>query len=104
MLLVRFVVDADVGAMGPVISKSSTSGCPAATTRLVVDNEEEEEEVVGLGVGVGGGKAGLGLGFDDAVADVRAALADCGVLVGVEAEAADFLDGGGGGAGRGFDC
>jgi hypothetical protein len=75
-------VGADVGAMGPVISKSSSSGCPVPTRRLVVDNEEEEEveEVV---VCVDGGKTGLGLGFDDGagatdavVVDVRAALAD----------------------------
>jgi hypothetical protein len=81
--------------MGPVISKSSTSRCSAAA-RLV-----DDEGVVWVASVDGGGTTGLGLGFDDgagaAAVDVRAALADCGVLVGA---GADFL----GGAGRVFVC
>lgn len=91
---VRLVVDADTGAIGPLISKSSTSGC-SAEERLV-------DGGVVLGVGaVGGGKTGLGFGFDDdagaAAADTRVALADCGGNAG---GGTDFL----GGAGRDFAC
>ena len=82
----RLVVDADVvadvvtGAIGPLISKSSTSRAPPRFADVGV-------------VDVGG----LGRFDDDAagVADTRAALADCGVVVG-----ADFLDA----AGRAFVC
>lgn len=88
----RLVVDADVvadvvtGAIGPLISKSSTSGAPPRFA---------DAGVVDVGA--------LGRFDDDAagaaapagVADTRAALADCGVAVG-----ADFLDA----AGRAFVC
>ena len=93
----RLVADAEVvaeatGAIGPLISKSSTSPrAPRFTDAGVVD-------VVGLGrfdddaVGVAAATVAAA-----GAADTRAALVDCGVVVGV---GADFLEG----VGRAFVC
>ena len=86
------------GAIGPLISKSSTSQFSGAAARF------PDATVGGVDVGgaTGGTGTGLGRGLDDedddcagVAVDTRAALVDCVVVV----AAADFLDG----AGRAFD-
>lgn len=87
----RLVVDADAvadvvtGAIGPLISKSSTSRAPPRFA---------DAGVVDVGLGRFDDDA-AGAAAPAGVADTRAALADCGVVVG-----ADFLDA----AGRAFVC
>lgn len=86
-------MDVVTGAIGPLISKSSTSPrAPRFTDAGVVDVvglDRFDDDAVGVAAAT---VAAAG------VADTRAALADCGVVV-VDV-GADFLDG----AGRAFVC